>query len=57
MKKKIFAVLLAVAMVATLAMGCSSGGSSESSSGEGSAKKGEDLTFVIVPKCVHAWFD
>lgn len=63
MKKKILAVLLAVGMVATLAVGCNSGeapkSSGDSSGGAeaASAKKGEDLTFVIVPKVVHAWFD
>lgn len=56
MKKKMLAVLLTAAMVAAMAAGCNSG-SSGSSQGEASAKKGEDLTFVIVPKTVHAWFD
>lgn len=54
MKKKILSVLLSVAMVAALAVGCSSGGG-EASGGEGGAAK--DMTFVVVPKCVHAWFD
>ena len=58
MRKKILSVLLATAMIATLAVGCSSGGSGGSGGEE--AKKGgaaKDMTFVIVPKCVHAWFD
>lgn len=62
MKKKILSVLLAAAMIATLAVGCSSGGSGGSSSSEGGSEGGAggaatDMTFVIVPKCVHAWFD
>ena len=58
MKKKILAVLLTAAMTATLAAGCSGGssGSGESSGGD-SAGAAEDMTFVVVPKCVHAWFD
>ena len=57
MKKKILAVLLSAAMVAAMAMGCSSGGgTSEKAEGE-KAGKAEDMTFVVVPKCVHAWFD
>ena len=58
MRKKILSVLLAATMIATLAAGCSSGGSGGSEGGEG-GKGGaaKDMTFVIVPKCVHAWFD
>ncbi len=65
MKKRILAALISAAMVAMLVMGCnsgSSGGSEEAGNDSGQeeakeAKTGEDLTFVIVPKCVHAWFD
>lgn len=56
MKKKFLSVLLAAATIATLLMGCGSGapqGGTEAKAG-GEAK---DMTFVIVPKCVHAWFD
>ena len=56
MKKKILAVLLTAAMVGTLAVGCS-GGSEEGGSSEGGGGAAEDMTFVVVPKCVHAWFD
>ena len=56
MKKKILAVLLTAAMVGTLAVGCS-GGSDEGGSSEGGGGAAEDMTFVVVPKCVHAWFD
>ena len=57
MKKKILAVLLSAAMVAAMAMGCSSGGGSSAKSDGESKGKAEDMTFVVVPKCVHAWFD
>ena len=56
MKKKILAVLLTAAMIGTLAVGCS-GGSDEGGSSEGGGGAAEDMTFVVVPKCVHAWFD
>lgn len=54
MKKRILSVLLVAAMVAAMMTGCQKGGGESSSSGGGEAK---DMTFVIVPKCVHAWFD
>lgn len=56
MKKKIVAVLLSAAMVMAMAVGCSSGKPAEKAEG-GKAGKAEDMTFVVVPKCVHAWFD
>ena len=54
MKKKILAVLLTVAMAATLMIGCSGGEDAKPTSEAGEAT---DMTFVVVPKCVHAWFD
>lgn len=60
MKKKILAVLLTVAMIATMAIGCSSSSSSDAAADDtaaAAAGEAEDMTFVIVPKCVHAWFD
>ncbi len=57
MKKKILAVLLTAAMAVTLAAGCSGGGSDSGSSGESGGGAAEDMTFVVVPKTVHAWFD
>ena len=62
MKKKILSLLLAATMIATLAVGCRSGGSGGSGGSEGGSEGGKggaakDMTFVIVPKCVHAWFD
>lgn len=55
MKKRICAAFLAAAMSVILVMGCSSGKEGEKAKGAGAEKK--ELTFVIVPKTVHAWFD
>lgn len=55
MKKKWMAGVLVLAMALSLLAGCSAGGTSQSGSKE--KKTGKDLTFVIVPKVVHAWFD
>lgn len=69
MKKKILSVLLSTVMVAALIVGCGSGsasqeaapaeGDSAPAAAEGGSAGGaaKDMTFVIVPKCVHAWFD
>ncbi len=60
MKKKILAGLLTLAMVSGVMTGCNSGEAESSAGGESAeatATTGEDLTFVIVPKVVHAWFD
>lgn len=60
MKKKILSVILVGAMAATMLLGCNQGSDTKKSSSEGAEKTaatGEDLTFVVVPKCVHAWFD
>lgn len=58
MKKKILAAALVIAMAATMLLGCNQGSGKEGKTGESTKKaSGEDLTFVIVPKCVHAWFD
>ena len=57
MTKKILAMLLSVVMVAVMAMGCSSGGGSPAKSDGDGKGKAENMTFVVVPKCVHAWFD
>ncbi len=45
MKKKLAVVLAATAAIATLGVGSIS------------VSAADDMTFVIVPKCVHAWFD
>jgi len=51
--KKVVAFLLAGLMVLALAA-CSAPAAQSNAEG---AKTGKDLTFVIVPKCVHEWFD
>lgn len=56
MKKKILSVLLVMTMVVSLAAGCSNKNKTDETAGD-NAKAGKDLTFVIVPKCVHPWFD
>lgn len=56
MKKKMLSMLLAVAMTTLLVVGCSTP-SKESGGTDTKKAGGKDLTFVIVPKCVHAWFD
>ena len=45
MKKRFMVFVAAAAMVATMIGGVMT------------AEAAEDMTFVIVPKCVHAWFD
>ena len=45
MKKKLMVIAAAAAMAATMIGGALT------------AHAADDLTFVIVPKCVHAWFD
>ncbi len=58
MKKKILAVLLTAAMMVTLAAGCSGGSSDSGDSSDGETSgAAEDMTFVLIPKTVHAWFD
>lgn len=51
--KKILSVVLILAMVAMV--GC--GGKTSKETETEVSKSGEDLTFVIVPKCVHEWFE
>lgn len=70
MKKRVLATFLCLALALTNLAGCSADsdkkpassaagngttGSTASTAAGKTAKK--DLTFVIVPKCVHAWFD
>jgi ribose transport system substrate-binding protein len=57
MRRKFLSVMLVVVLVLGIFAGC---GQTASTSGdsEGAEKvAGKDLTFVIVPKCVHPWFD
>ena len=53
MKKRILVVVLALVLLAGVFAGCQQ----EVAQVTEDTKAGEDLTFVIVPKCVHAWFD
>lgn len=58
MRKKMLATVLAGVMAAALLVGCNSGEAPKKDSEKtASTSKGEDMTFVIVPKVVHAWFD
>jgi ribose transport system substrate-binding protein len=59
MKRKNLGILLGLAMAVFMTAGCSADKKSaaqKSTASAGNAEK-HDLTFVIVPKCVHAWFD
>ncbi len=53
MKKRFLSLFLVLCLIISVLSGCQ-GNSKEEATEE---KKGKDLTFVIVPKCVHAWFD
>ena len=55
MKKKLLSMLLVAAMTVTMLAGC--GSKPAAAGGEAGTAPKEDLTFVVVPKCVHAWFD
>lgn len=52
--KKILMVVLVLAMLLAM-VGC--GNSSEESATTSEAVVKEDLTFVVIPKCVHEWFE
>lgn len=56
MKGKIVILILAIAVVVGLTMGCDSSGKSQEAAAV-STVQNEGMTFVIVPKVVHAWFD
>ncbi len=53
MKRKIFSLLLVLCLIVSMFSSCQSGEKKD----DATEKKGKNLTFVIVPKCVHAWFD
>lgn len=64
MKKKIFKTICCVVMAFTMLAGCSNGGGQPGNQSAASGEtvetqtaEGKDMTFVIVPKTVHAWFD
>lgn len=59
--KKVIATILSLSMILVAAVGCGSDKDADKTPADTNSKvttqTGEDLTFVIVPKCVHAWFD
>ena len=62
MKRKIVAMFLMVSMLLVMMAACTNTGSGGAPTGAAprsgqEATAGKDLTFVIVPKVVHAWFD
>lgn len=55
MKKRVLVLLFAIVFFAVLLSGCGvTPGQPSAAKGAANAK---DMTFVIIPKCVHAWFD
>ena len=60
MRRRIIALFLLIALTATMIVGCGkSQNPAPAPTGTGSQTGGDkkDLTFVIVPKVVHPWFD
>ena len=67
MRKKVLGTFISCCMVLTLLAGCSGSGGNPPASGESTGStqaqsqpqsgEAKDMTFVIVPKTVHAWFD
>jgi len=60
MKKKILSVVLVLTMAVMMVTGCSKttpNTVSDTTEEITTTAAGKDLTFVIVPKCVHPWFD
>lgn len=55
MRKKLLSMILILGIIASALIGCNKSTSTQGSSQAGGDKK--DLTFVIVPKVVHPWFD
>ena len=56
MKKKVLSILLAAAMVASMAAGCGSGGEEASGSGEGSGStesQGGENSITVLVKAAH----
>ncbi len=56
MRRKILSVVLVLTLVIGIFTGCSQATAPTDSAGEGTTVA-KDLTFVIVPKVVHPWFD
>lgn len=57
MRRKFLSVMLVAIMVLGILTGCGQTASTSSDSESTAKTAGKDLTFVIVPKCVHPWFD
>lgn len=63
MRKKILGTILGCCMMFALLTGCSNSGGNNTTvetggeSSQAHTETGKDMTFVIVPKTVHAWFD
>lgn len=57
MRRKFLSVMLVAVMVLGILTGCGQTESASSDSEGATKAAGKDLTFVIVPKCVHPWFD
>lgn len=55
MSKKVVALLLTLVMAMSFLTAC--GGTEEAATSTETEVVKEDLTFVVVPKCVHPWFD
>ncbi len=59
MKKRFAAIAITLTMVAGMLAGCGKTAGNVSAAGgtKAAAAEAKDMTFVVVPKCVHAWFD
>lgn len=57
MRRKILSAVLAAALVIGSFAGCAKSEPSSSDAGDAGSVAKKDLTFVIVPKVVHPWFD
>ena len=63
MKSRIFGAIVGCCLTFTLLAGCSNTGGKVENTGanteaaQTATGEGKDMTFVIVPKTVHAWFD
>ena len=63
MKRRIFGAIVGCCLTFTLLAGCSNTGGKVENTGtntevaQAATGEGKDMTFVIVPKTVHAWFD
>ncbi len=56
MKRKLALLLIGIVMMTTVFVSCNKEESVDTSSTTATVKN-EDLHFVVVPKCVHAWYD